>query len=225
MRVTNRNHPRVNLSGSKDTESSAGRSKRGRATSSKVLQVAARLFASRGYSSVTTREVARKVGITVPSMYRYFGSKRELYLATCGAVLAHFAARYKAELEKPGLPKPRLLSFVSTFYHDLVTDPCFAKLLQREILDNDEKGLQYLTKLHFTHHFDKVTELCAELNGHDDAAQRAFSIYATTFGYHQLSAIGRAAKIPGTRWRDPVAMGKLILSESLSGIDWSKIEI
>jgi AcrR family transcriptional regulator len=179
------------------------------------------MFAARGYAAVTTREVAGKVGISVPSMYRYFASKRMLYLSACGAVLAHFAERYQQELEKPGLPKPRLLSFVSCFYFDLMTDPCFSKLLQREILDSDEKGLQYLTKRHFTGHFVKVTDICAQLTGADGAAQRAFSIYATTFGYAQLSVIGKAAKVPGTRWNDCTAMGRLILSEVLSSIDWS----
>jgi AcrR family transcriptional regulator len=218
---TYKSHPRVLRNGTKEAEPSLGRYKRGRATSTKILKVAARMFASRGYSSVTTREVARKVGITVPSMYRYFPSKRDLYLATCSSVLAHFAARFSAELDRPGQPIPRLLSFVSRFYLDLLTDPCLAKLLQREILDSDQKGLQYLTKLHFTDHFLKVTELCAELTGREGAARRAFSIYASTFGYMQLTEIGKAAKVPGIRWNDSVAMARLILSESLSAIDWS----
>ena len=45
-----------------------------------VLAEARRLFADRGYASVTMDDVATAVGVTKPLLYTYFGNKEQLYL-------------------------------------------------------------------------------------------------------------------------------------------------
>lgn len=44
----------------------------------KILDVALELFASRGYEAVGVMEIADRAGITKPTLYHYFGSKRGL---------------------------------------------------------------------------------------------------------------------------------------------------
>lgn len=51
-----------------------GKSKR----RAEILQLSARLFSERGYEIVSVRDIADAVGITVPSLYRYIGSKSQL---------------------------------------------------------------------------------------------------------------------------------------------------
>jgi TetR/AcrR family transcriptional regulator len=46
-----------------------------------VLETACRAFARSSYRGATTAEIAREAGITEPILYRYFDSKRDLYLA------------------------------------------------------------------------------------------------------------------------------------------------
>lgn len=46
-----------------------------------LLETAATLFASRGYSGATTSEIARAAGVTEPIIYRHFPSKRDLFIA------------------------------------------------------------------------------------------------------------------------------------------------
>jgi AcrR family transcriptional regulator len=48
---------------------------------SKILDVAARLFAERGYSNVSVRDVCREAATTTPMIYYYFGNKRGLFTA------------------------------------------------------------------------------------------------------------------------------------------------
>jgi AcrR family transcriptional regulator len=196
---------------------------KGDSTKDRILRVATVMFADRGFAAVTTRQIAQKARITMPSLYRYFGDKRSLYLAACGEVLKHFAALYIAELRAPGQPEAKLLRFVADFYHHLLTDRCFAKLLQREIVDRDEKGLHLLTKEHFTDQFRELTNVVTQLTGATGAQQRAFSIYATVFGYLQLGAIGRSAGIAGLRWHNPEAMARVILNQVIPSIDWSAV--
>jgi AcrR family transcriptional regulator len=47
---------------------------------SDIMRVAENLFAERGYTSVSTREIAQKAGITEMTLFRKFHTKRELFI-------------------------------------------------------------------------------------------------------------------------------------------------
>ena len=47
-----------------------------------MLQVAERVFGSRGFQATTMDEIAEQVGVTKPLIYDYFGSKEGLFAAT-----------------------------------------------------------------------------------------------------------------------------------------------
>jgi TetR/AcrR family transcriptional repressor of mexJK operon len=49
------------------------------ATRTKIIETAIGLFAQKGYSSVKTRELADKAGISEVTLFRYFQSKREIF--------------------------------------------------------------------------------------------------------------------------------------------------
>ena len=55
---------------------------RRKATESKkiILEAASEVFAEKGYSRTTIREVARRAGISIGGIYIYFQNKEELYL-------------------------------------------------------------------------------------------------------------------------------------------------
>src|SRR5947209_4064740 len=46
-----------------------------------ILDAAAKLFAEHGYSDADTQRLADKLGVGKGTLYRYFPSKRELFLA------------------------------------------------------------------------------------------------------------------------------------------------
>ena len=195
----------------------------GEAVADRILEVATRMFADRGYGSVTTREIAHKARVTFPTMYRRFPSKRELYLAACGSVLERAGTKYVNQVRQGGSAETRLLRFVTEIYQDLLTDPCISKLVMREILDQDEKGLQHLTRNFFAPQYRAVRDICRELTDAQDVDRVAFSIYAVAFGYAQLSPIGRTMSISGTRWRQSASMARMILQLILPAIDWAKV--
>jgi AcrR family transcriptional regulator len=47
-----------------------------------ILQAAISVFAEDGYAAASTEEIARRAGISQPYLFRLFGTKRELVLAT-----------------------------------------------------------------------------------------------------------------------------------------------
>jgi AcrR family transcriptional regulator len=54
-----------------------------------VLAVARDLFAERGLYGTSTDEIARRAGISQPYLFRLFGTKKELYLATSRRAIDH----------------------------------------------------------------------------------------------------------------------------------------
>jgi AcrR family transcriptional regulator len=48
-----------------------------------VLAAATREFGAKGLHGTSTEDIARAAGISQPYLFRLFGSKKELYLATC----------------------------------------------------------------------------------------------------------------------------------------------
>jgi AcrR family transcriptional regulator len=51
-------------------------------TLAKILPIARRFFAERGFAQTTFKDIGKELGITHAALYSYFPSKKELYLAT-----------------------------------------------------------------------------------------------------------------------------------------------
>jgi len=59
-----------------------------RVTSDRILRVASKLFAEKGYSNVSIRDVCKETGTTAPVIYYYYGSKKGLYDAVARSKLS-----------------------------------------------------------------------------------------------------------------------------------------
>jgi len=91
-----------------------------KATSQRILLAAARLFAEKGFSNVSIRDVCRQSGTTAPVIYYHFGSKRGLFEAVVGEkisirgfvdALAKVAAKGRAVEGLEGFVDSYLLHF------------------------------------------------------------------------------------------------------------------
>jgi AcrR family transcriptional regulator len=54
-----------------------------------VLDAATKEFAAKGLHGASTEDIARRAGISQPYLFRLFGTKKELYLATAGRAVSH----------------------------------------------------------------------------------------------------------------------------------------
>jgi AcrR family transcriptional regulator len=80
-----------------------GRLARGLDTRSRLLEVALRLFAEKGYAQTPTREICVAAGVNAASIHYYFGDKAGLYRAVYLAPIQQLmvAARAIAEAGEP----------------------------------------------------------------------------------------------------------------------------
>jgi AcrR family transcriptional regulator len=84
---------------------------------SAILEAAAGLLGRRQYASITMAEVARHCGLAKGTLYLYFKSKEELFLATLERELVHWFDAFGAELAR----------------HEALDPDTFGRLLARSI--------------------------------------------------------------------------------------------
>lgn len=65
----------------------------------KIIETAAKEFAEKGYESANINEIATLSGIGKGSIYIYFKTKKDLYLATMGTVVGNFNEASEAILK------------------------------------------------------------------------------------------------------------------------------
>ena len=69
-------------------------------TRQRLLQAAARVFAEKGYSGATTRAIAEAAGLSELTLFRHFGSKKNLFMTVVkhGSALPGLQAAIEGEL-------------------------------------------------------------------------------------------------------------------------------
>lgn len=109
-----------------------------------ILAVAARLFAERGYSNVSIREVCKEAKTSAPMIYYYFKDKKGLFTAAVSDKLSlrQFISRLRETSATKEMPRA-VASFVKiylTAFPEAVFDP---GLYMRETakLDNRSAGV------------------------------------------------------------------------------------
>lgn len=79
-----------------------------------ILEVAGSVFSRRGFHSTSMEEIAEGAGVTKPLLYRYFGSKDALYLATITQVGNHLMSGLTVLMSNPN-PTERLKYIMLSF--------------------------------------------------------------------------------------------------------------
>ena len=83
------------------------RRSRGSDRREQILQVALQLFAQHGMAQVSTRQIARAVGISQPSLYAHFATAHEISAELCLRAFAGLAAASRKVLVEPGTARER----------------------------------------------------------------------------------------------------------------------
>ena len=65
-----------------------------------ILLAAAGVFARRGYAAATLADLAEAAGYAPPSLYRYFGSKEEIYRSLVELILEELGATFEEPVDR-----------------------------------------------------------------------------------------------------------------------------
>jgi len=104
----------------------------------KILEVAERRFAQRGYAGVGLRELASAAGLGKSSLFHHFASKAALYLAVLDRVLERIETRIGPALAVRGTAGERLDRALDALIDALAEHPTVARLLLRALFEDDD---------------------------------------------------------------------------------------
>ncbi len=125
----------------------------------KILESAMKLFADKGFSGTTTKEIAEKARVNEALIFRYFSTKRDLY----GSIIE------KKINEEPGIEKPLqahrhtkddwhiFRSIALRMFDKCGRDPDFIRLLHYSALEGHE-----LSDMFFDTYVEYVNKLLSE---------------------------------------------------------------
>ena len=120
-------------------------SDRGEVTRQRLLEVAIRVFAARGFDGARTRDIAEAAKTNIVSIAYYFGNKQGLYHAAALHVAARWAAHEKplvqqarTSMARPGITHRELVGILCTLLCDFVRlilgnflPDCYGKFLSQ----------------------------------------------------------------------------------------------
>src|SRR5262245_60277084 len=95
-----------------------------------ILAAARQVFANKGYQDATMDEIAEVAGIAKGTLYSYFPSKREIYVAELSNGAADLLQLTRAAIEGPGDLKAKITHFIRTKMEYLDSHLEFFKIYQ-----------------------------------------------------------------------------------------------
>ncbi|MEA3411667.1 MAG: TetR/AcrR family transcriptional regulator [Pseudomonadota bacterium] len=166
-------------------------------TRSTILERAIPLFAESGFAGVSMRDIAAATGIMPASLYHHFSDKEALHLEAMRYAFADKAQTFSKALGSGGSPQDRLKRLVARLYDAMVADPRFHRLLQRELLDGDDKRLRNLVSQVFEQPFKEIAALAKEIAPQCDPHLLTISIAGLVIYHLEITPIRRF--LPGYR--------------------------
>ena len=188
-------------------------------TKTNILETAIPLFARAGYNSISMRNIAKKAGLTAPTLYHHFPDKQALYIAAIAHTFSQKADILSASLTTKNTPEKRLQTFIHAFCRLIHDDPDFHKLIQRELLDGDGDHLQLLAEQIFLDIFVSLISLSKALAPGFDPHLLAVSIIGLV-SYHYQSLPLRQYQ-PGSKafHNEPEVVTEHVMRVLLHGVN------
>lgn len=177
----------------------------------KILVVATKMFAESGFAAISIRDIAGACGISIPSIYHFFGDKESLYGAVCEHTFSNAANQLRSSLDPTLNERDRIKQFTVSLCEVLMKNQDFRRLLHRELLREERRAIDELTSHHFTAEFQDFTSSIAKL-GVKAPTDRAFSIYSLVFGLVQLGRIGELSGMNRSILSSPVHLAEHVLA-------------
>jgi|LZQP01.1.fsa_nt_gb AcrR family transcriptional regulator len=188
----------------------------------RILDIAAGLFAERGYAAVSMRDVGTALKMTPASLYYHFNGKIVLYQEVLASVFSEGAEPVRAIVASRKTPDKKFEAILIWFATLLVTEKNFARLLHRELLDGDKGRLQFLAKEVFQGVFNDILKLEKEIA--PDSKPGKFAIQALSFvlGYFEISDIRKHLRGAKRLTDDPTVFGRDAAALLLHGVNSAK---
>lgn len=178
-----------------------------------ILLSASRLFATRGYSAVSMRDVASAVGVTPANLYHHFKDKKELIRESLAFVFINKMKPIESLMSTSEEPAQRVEMLLLLFSRLLMEDEIFAKLLMRELLDGDGERLRFLAQNVFQSSFSILVQLIYDYFETTNPVFFAISLVGAVIGHYHLSGMLHHLKEGRPEHGDPEIITRQLMEE------------
>ncbi len=109
----------------------------------RILEVASKMFAQKGFSNVSVRDICKEAGTTAPVIYYYFGNKKGLFdaVARKQIPMADFIRKLTIASEASD-PRKGLETFISTYLSSFPEHTFDVGLYMRDSATLDKQSAQ-----------------------------------------------------------------------------------
>jgi AcrR family transcriptional regulator len=107
-----------------------------------ILDAAVRVFARAPFRVAGTAEIARAAGIAEPTLYRYFGSKRDLYLAALDRCCVIIRDEFQRIADQTVVAADALHAIGEWYVGIIRSHPDYLRLRLRAVAEADEREIQ-----------------------------------------------------------------------------------
>jgi AcrR family transcriptional regulator len=193
------------------------------AVNERMLSVAAELFAAKGYAAVSIRDIAEQSGVTLSSLYHYFGDKRGLYLQAHLRELNKSSTRLEAAIETGDTAEQRLFSFTTELCRVLSEPGPLFKLVARHWLDASADVVTYLAQETVPEQYRRLRETIQQIAPQRNSTATALAIYALVHGLVTLRPFEESLPWKSGISRSPAPMAEFALTSLLPEVNWSRV--
>lgn len=115
----------------------------------RIIEAARAVFASAGYAGVGTAELARAAGVSEAALYRYFPSKKRLFMATLGNAGARLQEIWQRLATEVDDPIETLRGIALGYYDHVHSRSDFTRLQFRALSESDDPEVQAAVRENF----------------------------------------------------------------------------
>ena len=114
-------------------------------TKQRIIDVSLDLFADKGFSGVSIRDIAKAANTTLPNIYYYFGSKDGLYSFVLRDIMTRFATSVSGAASGYNI-REQIVNMGKAKHHFMAQKPNIMRLLFRERIGS-ESGLKLMEEM------------------------------------------------------------------------------
>ena len=115
-----------------------------------ILEGAEEVFGDLGFAGADTTKIARAAGVSAPALYRYFSSKKELFLATLRRAGPRLAGILGSTIDRAGDPLDAIWQFGLDYYDHVQAHAPVMKLWFQALSEADEPETRDVLRRNFT---------------------------------------------------------------------------
>lgn len=124
-----------------------------------IMRSAIRALARSNYRTTSIAEIAHEAGITEPAVYRYFPTKKDLFIEIIRDVGRRLLEIWQGIVEKSENPLEALGKICFNYYERAVTRKGDLKVLFQALSEVDDKEIRNALKMQFSNYVDLLQNI------------------------------------------------------------------